>query len=575
MKLKRALFRPGRRIEQIGKLAAHPFFTRQKEQPPTDHDVPGAADVPRAPKRRPFLSRHAENAGAMFSIALSLVLVAALVALLVAFVLELRRDSVVIEGFRVPRDLAERGYDSVTVSERLLDEIRKIQKESPTIRARRQLESSIAAADIQVAGGGLSMKSLVRYVRQWLALPESHIGGEITREDKGLHLVVRERTGRRTSTLHVRLPGDDVEELIRNGARSIVQQADPYVLAAYLYQLEQPEHQFPQSQEAIEYVLRHPPADDDPWALILWGNILDELGRPLAAIEKYRAALALQPGFPLALGNWANVLKRAGQRKEALARHEEAARLNPDNPRVFARLGDEYVDERRWTDADAMYARALRLDPDLGDAHAGLAYSLARQNRFAEAFARATRGLAADPDGLGPQWIQFLLHWAAERTDDAAGAARQLRATAPASNRALIATGLVQLGRGEAHAALDNFDAAIRRDPRDADAHYGRGEALLLQGRFQEALAEFDEETRLDNAFPEAHLGAARALEGLQRLDEAWQRFEAADAISPGYFRVHREWGRMMERQGRSDEAKAKLALAEDLYRKAMTPAKP
>ena len=183
MQLKRPLFVPGRRIEQTGKLSELPFFTRRPASATTGSALPGVA----AP-RRPLLSRLAENAGALFSVTLSLVLVVALIALVFAFIRELRQDRVLVEAFVAPKDLVEQGYTSTVIAEKMLDEIRAINSQSGSLRARRALESGDAVPDIQIAHGGLSMKAIVRYARRLLDLPDATIGGEIVRRGAALRM---------------------------------------------------------------------------------------------------------------------------------------------------------------------------------------------------------------------------------------------------------------------------------------------------------------------------------------------------------------------------------------------------
>jgi hypothetical protein len=67
--LQRQWFKPGRRVEQLGKLAAHPFLSRRRDE---------FAE----PRSRPLLAALAENVGALLS--LSLVLIVAIAALVFA-----------------------------------------------------------------------------------------------------------------------------------------------------------------------------------------------------------------------------------------------------------------------------------------------------------------------------------------------------------------------------------------------------------------------------------------------------------------------------------------------------------
>src|SRR5207237_1105239 len=114
MRLKRQLFRPGRRIEQFG---APLFFG-------LGTDGQGAL---------PWL---AQNLSAIFTILLSAVLIAALAAVLYAIVRELRRNTVFLDPIDVPRALAARGYSPAVVAERLLDALLAMQRRAPTLKQR-------------------------------------------------------------------------------------------------------------------------------------------------------------------------------------------------------------------------------------------------------------------------------------------------------------------------------------------------------------------------------------------------------------------------------------------------------
>ena len=71
------------------------------------------------------------------------------------------------------------------------------------------------------------------------------------------------------------------------------------------------------------------------------------------------------------------------------------------------------------------------------------------------------------------------------------------------------------LKRGSYRAALSCYEAALRLDPRSAEAHCSKGSALVYLGRDEEALRSYDESLRLDprsavaQANQRAHAGDA------------------------------------------------------------------
>src|SRR4029453_610696 len=68
-----------------------------------------------------FLPWLAQNVAAVFTILLSIVLIALLAALVYALWRELRRNTIVLDPLEVPRELIERGYSPAVVTEGLVN----------------------------------------------------------------------------------------------------------------------------------------------------------------------------------------------------------------------------------------------------------------------------------------------------------------------------------------------------------------------------------------------------------------------------------------------------------------------
>ena len=156
MKFRRQLFKPGRSVERVNSFLARFRASRT-----------GAGNATAASEHssgiRSLAQRLAEHTGGAFSLILSIVLLGAVVAFLVAFVKELRSDTLVLQGFNAPPDLVAQGYVPTVIAERVLDEIRRIYKTARTNHPHRNLEASAQVADIDIAHGALSMRAVVRY----------------------------------------------------------------------------------------------------------------------------------------------------------------------------------------------------------------------------------------------------------------------------------------------------------------------------------------------------------------------------------------------------------------------------
>src|SRR5207253_8028600 len=187
MRIKRQLFRPGRRNLTTASFEAPLLFGLSTDGQGT----------------LPWL---AQNLSAIFTIALSAVLIAALAAVLYAIVRALRRNTIFLDPIDVPRALAARGFSPAVVAERLLDALLAMQRRAPTLKELRGVDASAALVDLQVSGR-FSLQAIVRCIHRLLRIPETHVCGEITRDGDGYELTLRRRD-RHSDIVGVHRSGD-------------------------------------------------------------------------------------------------------------------------------------------------------------------------------------------------------------------------------------------------------------------------------------------------------------------------------------------------------------------------------
>lgn len=552
MRLKRQLFRPGRRIEQLGKLVAQPLFARRAAAAPTD---PAAAA-----RRRGLLPRLAENTGALFSIGIALVLLAALIALTYAFVRELRRDAFELDTFSAPKEIAERGYTSTAIAEAVLDEIRAIQAEAFTLQERRQLEVAAALPDVQVAGGALSMRAIVRYARRLVDLPDNRISGEMLQDGKTLKLALRMRQGAQTQLRVVRRDDADVDRLLRDAGRAIVQIADPALLAVYLFGHEARANSFPETRAAIDNLLARGDAGERAVGYRLLGNVERLEGHPEDALAAYRRAALLDPFFSTV--GLVRQLARMGRDDEGLALAHERAQGATSADQLLA--VSEMMGALGRNAERLDYARqALSRDPRGADTNNDLAGALYLVHRPAEALTFAERGLKFNPrDKDLPSTLAFMLA-ANGRGADALEVCSAALAAWPGDL-------WCHQARGDAFATLGRFDEAFSEykyaidnghDSPNLRTHFG--DALLGTGQTAAALAEYTAALAVEPQHWMAHTGWARAQLALGHPEVAAERFAATAPRDPDDALLYREWARALDRLGRKDEAAAKRAEAD------------
>jgi predicted O-linked N-acetylglucosamine transferase (SPINDLY family) len=95
---------------------------------------------------------------------------------------------------------------------------------------------------------------------------------------------------------------------------------------------------------------------------------------------------------------------------------------------------------------------------------------------------------------------------------------------------------------------VESCDRAIHLKPESAEAHGNRGNALNGLGRYQEALESCDQAILLKPGFAKAHANRGNALNGLRRYQEAVASFDTAIQLDPRYAEAYNNRGSALHR---------------------------
>jgi len=109
--------------------------------------------------------------------------------------------------------------------------------------------------------------------------------------------------------------------------------------------------------------------------------------------------------------------------------------------------------------------------------------------------------------------------------------------------------------RGSAAEAVAAYEAALRLDPANVDAHRGLGFVLASQGQTAEAIVHYREAIRLAPEDPAAHNNLAIALEEAGQLEEATREYAETVRLAPGEPGPRLNLGVVLAGQGRLDDA--------------------
>ena len=227
--------------------------------------------------------------------------------------------------------------------------------------------------------------------------------------------------------------------------------------------------------------VRQDPREIQAEAFVMWGQTLELLREPAAALDAYAQATRLWPKNATAHYDLATLLVATGSEEALLTaeRHlREARRLNPD-----------------FLDAQLQLANVLALQGRLADALEVLGRAEARHGRSADLlFGLAQVHLAGHQDVAK---AEALLTELKRTSPDHPKATRLLADIHLAYGRTLLQDGRARRDKATLERALERFDAAAEALPDRGDADVGAGDVLFwlqrfaaARGRYERALAK-------------------------------------------------------------------------------------
>jgi len=311
-----------------------------------------------------------------------------------------------------------------------------------------------------------------------------------------------------------------------------------------------------------------------------------------AAEEAFSRALALDGSDPSASIGLARVHLQRRENNRAAAVLEGVLEQHPGNRYALQLLGTAYrrlgriddasfalavgaAGEPSWRDpwsaevgdyrrgfatllkaatAEAMAGRVDRALPILEELRRRSPDDVSLTNHTAEVLTSAGRAgdairlLTPMQDGRGNADTHLALASAylasGELEPAGAQADRAIAAHAP-GGRALSLKGLIAWRTGRRHEALELFEQALARDPRDVKMLAWVGLIHLEAGKPRDAVARFSEVLRRDPLQPDALAGLAMAQHILGANQEATLALDRAEQVAPDHPRVREARARL------------------------------
>jgi tetratricopeptide (TPR) repeat protein len=222
------------------------------------------------------------------------------------------------------------------------------------------------------------------------------------------------------------------------------------------------------------------------------------------------------------------------------------------------------LDKQDYASAAQSYQDYLAKKPNDATVHYDLGYVYVALKRPADAKAEFEHAVAIDPK-MGPAYLNLGLTLLAS---DPAGAVDPLRHAAelmPDQAQPKFYLGSALQRSGQSGPAIEQYEAAAKLDPKNAEIEIALAEAFLKARRASEAEAAYRDTLALHpegTAAWQAHLGMARSLIAQKKLDEGAVELAAYLEAKPGDTKARVERAAVLVDLGKDDDALAELDRA-------------
>ena len=501
--------------------------------------------------------------GTVLSFVGSSLLLLLLVAFLWAAFWEVRRKTIVIDPVDIAKDLADKGYTSYVIAQRIASELAALQRTARlNSRFEEDFELSATQIDFTVPSAGISYRAMIRYLRQLSGRFEQRVQGEIVCDSGAIRIQLRTSDGSRTPDNLVVTSEQEIPNLLQKTALEVGLLIAPYLVLNYWFRVEQGERTFQKTFEVVRWCLANAPADQHHRAYIVWGSALAIQRNFEEAEEKLRLALSLKPNFASTYNCLGN-LNRARRRFDQAAKmYWKAILCDRRDSYPPGNLGNVCNDRHKYHKAIRYYHRALRLNPRYETALSGIGYAQWKLGRYPEAERTFSRAIDVDPN-YGWSYLNWARLLRSQHDYDEGIAKARIAAEQTATRAEAYATWgdiLVEAERFEE--AKEVYRRALNADPGLGNGQAGLAFCLFRQQRYNDAIAAAEEAVSINPYHTPARGVLAESLRLSHRFDEAIDRFKELLHIDPYQSGAHVGWGQILRSRHKLHFALARFESA-------------
>lgn len=186
-----------------------------------------------------------------------------------------------------------------------------------------------------------------------------------------------------------------------------------------------------------------------------------------------------KPNYARLHNRLGNGLLKAGKMNEAIAEFKRALKEEPAHAGAHNNLGVAY-ERLGQPAAESHFLQAMELEPDFAHAHYNFARLKRKQGHIGEALAACQKVLELDPNHDGALNILGVELGKLKKFPEAESYLQRAVMNGPDNSEYHNNLGVLYAAQGKLHSAVEEFEAALRADPANAQAVENLNNAQLL-----------------------------------------------------------------------------------------------
>jgi predicted O-linked N-acetylglucosamine transferase (SPINDLY family) len=293
------------------------------------------------------------------------------------------------------------------------------------------------------------------------------------------------------------------------------------------------------------------------------GLALAAHGRLDSAIDAFKQAVYLNPGYAEAYFNLAFASCTLGDFGTAIENYKHCLRINPDDVATCYNLANTLLKINDIDAAIGVYKNVLRLEPHHSQTFHNLGIAFKKCAKPAEAIQNFKRAIEIEPDHTQAHNSLGTLYLELKRPAKAITTFQRYLQLQPDDPAALNNLGNAYYQQGQLTEAIACYRKSLQLNPENAQTNYNLANALQETDKTDEAVQLYQYALSREPNWPEAYNNLGTVYQNMGLLDKAIAGFEKALDIQPNYAEALNNLGIVYRHQGR-------IPAAISCYRKAL-----